>query len=172
MPSTDPRPRTSGEHGSARKTRAKTLLLTALAVFATALIGNLANDTGSTWYRELAKPSWQPPGPAFALVWTPLYILIAYAGARAIDRARPHARRGVILALAVNLVLNAGWSVVFFAFESPEAALAEILLLNLANALLVHRAWSADRTAGILLLPYAAWVVFATALNGAIVRLN
>jgi benzodiazapine receptor len=172
MPSADLRSGAAGEHRSTRKTRAKTLLLTAVAVLATAVVGNLANDTDSAWYRELAKPSWQPPGPTFALVWTPLYVLIAYAGARAIDRARPDARRGVILALAVNLVLNAGWSVVFFVFKSPEAALVEILLLNLANALLVHRAWRADRTAGILLLPYSAWVVFATALTGAIAWSN
>lgn len=172
MPPADVRSPAAGKGRGARRTSARTLLLTAAAVLAAAVVGNLANDTDSAWYRELAKPSWQPPGPTFALVWTPLYVLIAYASARAVDRARPEERHGVIAALALNLVLNAGWSVAFFTFRSPEAALVEILLLDLANALLVYRVWRADRTAGMLLLPYAAWVAFATALTGAVARLD
>jgi translocator protein len=57
------------------------------AVAATAVIGGVAADPGSAWYRSLRKPRWQPPPRAYALVWTPLYVTIAYAGVRALTRA-------------------------------------------------------------------------------------
>ena len=56
--------------------------------------------------------------------------------------------------------------------RQPRAALAEIACLNIANVLLIRQTWRADRTAAVLLLPYAGWTVFATALNAEVVRLN
>ncbi|MBW8487535.1 TspO/MBR family protein [Actinomadura parmotrematis] len=151
----------------------RTLWKTSLAVTGAAALGSVSAGPGSTWYERLDKPSWQPPPAAFPLVWTPLYGLIAYAGARALDRAGDGAERGrVRRALAADLVLNAAWTPLFFAARKPRAALAEIAVLNAANAVLVRRAWRADRAAGALLLPYAGWTAFATALNAAIVRRN
>jgi benzodiazapine receptor len=72
----------------------------------------------------------------------------------------------------VNLVLNAGWTAMFFRARNPTAALGEIAALNLSNGLLLRRAAAADRLAVAALAPYVAWTVFATCLNGAIVRLN
>ncbi|GAB2853660.1 tryptophan-rich sensory protein [Actinocorallia aurea] len=150
----------------------KTLVKTSLAVAATAVAGSLATRPDEGWYQELEKPSWQPPPAAFGLVWTPLYAAIAYAGARAIDRAPSEARPALVRAFGVNLALNAAWTPAFFVLRSPEAALAEILLLNASNAVLIRRALRADRTAGLLLLPYAAWTGFATALTAAIAVRN
>jgi translocator protein len=65
----------------------RTTIAAVSAVAATAVIGGVAADPGSAWYRSLRKPRWQPPPPAYALVWTPLYVTIAYAGARALTRA-------------------------------------------------------------------------------------
>ena len=71
----------------------KTTIVTVGAVAATAAIGGVAADPGSAWYRSLRKPRWQPPPPAYALVWTPLYVTIAYAAARALTRAQSRDRR-------------------------------------------------------------------------------
>lgn len=146
----------------------RTLAKTAAAVTAVAVAGGIAADADSRWYAGLAKPSWQPSPRTFPLVWTPLYALIAYAGARALDRAGP----GFGRAYAVNLALNGLWTPLFFAARKPKMALAEIVLLDLSTAALVRRAWRADRRAGALLLPYAAWTAFATALNAELVRRN
>jgi tryptophan-rich sensory protein len=150
----------------------KTTITTIGAVAATAAIGGVAADPGSAWYRSLRKPRWQPPPPAYALVWTPLYVTIAYAGARTLTRAQGHARSQLAGSLLLNLALNAAWTPLFFRARRPRAALAEIACLNIANVLLIRQTWQADRTAAVLLLPYAGWTVFATALNAEIVRLN
>ncbi|MDF5753047.1 TspO/MBR family protein [Spongiactinospora sp. TRM90649] len=155
-----------------KRTTKKTFLLTALATGAAALAGSLGTTPRTAWYQGLRKPSWQPPSRAFPLVWTPLYGLIAYGGARALDGARDAERAGLARALAANLVLNAAWPALFFRARSPRLALAEITLLNASNAALVRRAARSDRTAGALLLPYAAWTAFATALNASIARRN
>ncbi|GAA2214369.1 tryptophan-rich sensory protein [Nonomuraea monospora] len=150
----------------------KTLLATALATGAAALAGSLATAPGTAWYKRLRKPSWQPPSQAFPLVWTPLYGLIAYGGARALDQEPGAERDAMARALAGNLVLNAAWPALFFRAKAPRLALAELLLLNASNVVLIRRALRADRTAGLLLLPYAAWTAFATALNASIARRN
>ncbi|GAB3148975.1 tryptophan-rich sensory protein [Microbispora hainanensis] len=148
------------------------LLGTALAVTAAATVGGLSTDARSGWYARLRKPSWQPPPQAFGLVWTPLYASIAYASARALSRAADGSRPALRRALAANLALNTAWSPLFFRARKPRLALAEILALNASNALLTRRLLREDRTAGLLLLPYAGWTVFATALNAAIARRN
>ncbi|MFB4320483.1 tryptophan-rich sensory protein [Actinomadura sp. 21ATH] len=155
--------------GQASAMRA-TLLRTGLAVTATAVVGALAVDTDSDWYRGLRKPSWQPPPASFGLVWTPLYALVAYAGARALTRCDDDQRAAMRRALAGDLVLNAAWPVLFFRGHSPRLALADILALNTANALVIRRALAADRRAALLLAPYAGWTVFATALTASIAR--
>lgn len=155
-----------------RRTSTKTLLGTALAVTAAATVGGLSTDARSGWYARLRKPSWQPPPQAFGLVWTPLYASIAYASARALSRVDDGSRPALRRALAANLALNAAWSPLFFRARNPRLALAEILALNASNALLTRRILREDRAAGLLLLPYAGWTVFATALNAAIARRN
>lgn len=140
------------------------------AVLAAAVVGSAGADPGSRWYRRLRKPSWQPPPMAFPLVWTPLYVAIAVAGTRALGRAPDRGR--LARTLFLDLALNGAWSPLFFRAHRPRLALADIACLDAANAMLVRRAWQADPAAGALLLPYAAWTAFATALNAEIVRLN
>ncbi|MGC4893683.1 TspO/MBR family protein [Micromonospora sp. DT31] len=154
--------------------RVPTLLKTATAVAVTAAAGAAVTSTGtsSRWYRRLRKPAWQPPSAAFPLVWTPLYALIAVAGARALDRTDGAERAALARGYALNLALNAGWTAMFFGARRPTAALAEITALNASNLVLLGRAARADRLAGAALAPYAAWTLFATVLNGAIVGLN
>ena len=149
-----------------------TLARTALAVAATAAVGSIATTPASDWYRSLDKPPWQPPPAAFPLVWTPLYGLLAVAGARALDHLPDAQRSGFLRAYAANLVLNAGWTAVFFRARRPRAALVEIAALNVSNLDLLRRSLRSDRLAAAALTPYVGWTAFATALNAAIVRRN
>lgn len=149
-----------------------TLAKTAAGVTAAATAGSLATTPKSDWYQSLDKPRWQPPPTAFPAVWTPLYALIAVAGARAIDRLHGTDRRQFRRAYAANLALNAAWTAIFFRARQPKLALLEILALDAANVALLRRAWHADRAAALALLPYVAWTGFATVLNAAIVSRN
>jgi tryptophan-rich sensory protein len=156
--------------------RAGTLARTAAAVVGTAVAGGLATDPGSAWYRALRKPSWQPPPPAYGLVWTPLYADLAVTSARALDvlaaAGRDGERTAYRTALAANLVLNAGWNLAFFRARQPWAAAVECALLTASSADLVRRTAAADRRAGLALAPYPVWCAFATALTIAIGRRN
>ena len=108
----------------------KTTIATVGAVAATAAIGGVAAHPGSAWYRGLRKPRWQPPPPAYALVWTPLYVTIAHAAARAITRAQSRDRRRHADGLILDLAPNAAWTPLFFRARRPRAALAEIACLT------------------------------------------
>jgi len=149
------------------------LARTSAAVTATAVIGVLGTDVTSRWYRHLDKPSWQPPGAAFGPAWTTLYALMSVASARTLARLEePRERRAFATAFGTNLVLNAGWNWLFFTARRPRWALAEILFLEVSTLDLTRRAAKADAPAARMLVPYAGWVAFATALNAAIARRN
>ncbi len=124
-----------------------------------------------TWYQALEKPAFNPPDWIFAPVWSALYLMIAVAGWRAWRRGGGEARRALAV-YAVQLALNLSWSFVFFGARLIGPALlviAALLAAIVANAALF---WRVDRWAGALLVPYAAWVSFATLLNAALWRLN
>ena len=139
---------------------------------AAAGVGSVGTDPESEWYRSIEKPPWQPPAVAFPLVWTPLYAAIAYGTGRMVDEAAREDRSRLLALTAANLVANAGWNWAFFRGRSPAGGLAVIMALNVLNAALVRRAASVDGRAAAALLPYAAWVGFATALNASIWRRN
>ncbi|MGJ3230819.1 MAG: TspO/MBR family protein [Oceanicaulis sp.] len=132
----------------------------------------LASITGAVfrpgaWYKNLEKPSWTPPDWLFPLAWGLLYVLMAYAAWRVWDVA------GLGLAVAVwgvQLVLNAGWSAVFFGLKSPEGALGELILLWFAVTATIALFARIDPLAAWLLVPYIIWVSFAGVLNADIVR--
>ncbi len=122
-----------------------------------------------SWYAGLAKPSFNPPNWIFAPVWTALYVLMAIA-AWLVWR-RGNARVPLTL-FALQLVLNSAWSLLFFGLHRVDLALIDIVLLAaaiVATALAFRRR---SAIAALLLVPYLAWVSFATVLNFAIWRLN
>jgi benzodiazapine receptor len=124
----------------------------------------------------VGQASWQPPGPAFGIAWTILYVLLAASGARALNRSEqspdPAERRRYLRSYAVNLVLNAGWTWSFFRAKRPPLAVAEVVLLLASTLELTRRTYRLDQAAGIALLPYAGWTSFATALSAEIARRN
>ncbi|MFK0045926.1 TspO/MBR family protein [Streptomyces sp. NPDC090741] len=140
------------------------------AAAAAAAAGSVAVDPDSSWYRQLRKPAWQPPGWAFGAVWTPLYAGIAWAVGRDWNAAPPDRRAALAGSVAANPALNAGWNGLFFKARNPAAGLAGTLALELSNAELLRRAARTDGAAGAALVPYAAWCGFATALNASLVR--
>jgi translocator protein len=150
---------------------------TALAVAAAAGAGGIASPNRvPAWYFRLRKPPYQPPGAAFPLVWTALYADIAATSAVAIDRLRTaghhdQARR-FAAALGVNLLLNAGWSWLFFRYHRLGAATLGAAALTASSADLARRATQADRRAGAALAPYPLWCAFATVLAAHIWGLN
>lgn len=152
-----------------------TLLKTGAAVAATAAVGTALTDPENSWYRKLDKPAWQPPKLAFPLAWTALYVDIAVVSALVIADAEEKKRGSAVpdwAALGTNLVLNAGWSGLFFRARRPWVAAAGAAALAVSSADLVRRAGKSSPQRGVLLSPYAAWTSFATALSTAIAWRN
>ncbi len=154
----------------ARGSKKPILIATLLAIIVGGL-GGAATDIGP-WYYGLVKPSWQPPDWLFGPVWTTIYVLTAIAGVRAWRRGNLIERRFFAGALALNLVLNVLWSVIFFTLKRPDLALLEVVPLGLSIALLMLLVRRCSPLSSVLLLPYLLWVGFAAYLNWTIVRLN
>lgn len=144
----------------------------ALAVIAIAAIGGLATDTTSSWYQQLDRPSFQPPGAVFGPVWTVLYIALGLATWLAWRGVTGHRRQLVLTLFAANYLLNVLWTVIFFQWHAPTVAGVEILALLGTILALIALLWPRERAAAWLLVPYAAWVTFASALTWTIAATN
>jgi translocator protein len=158
------------------RVQAKTLATTVGAVFATATLGGLASRPAeSSWYARLKKPSFQPPRQAFPIVWPILYADIAAVSAATLDHLREHDReqaRTYAALLAANLVLNAGWTWLFFTRRQLGASAVAAAVLTASSADLTRRAIAARGPSGAVLGLYPAWCAFATVLSTRIWQLN
>ena len=124
------------------------------------------------WYAALTKPAWNPPSSVFGPVWTVLYVLMAVA-AWLVWRRTGFTGGGLALPLFLaQLVLNALWSYLFFGIHRPDLALLEIVVLWAAILWVTLLFWRKVPLAGVLMLPYLAWVGFAACLNFALWQLN
>ena len=126
------------------------------------------------WYQTLQKPPLSPPDWLFAPVWSVLYVTIGVSAWLVWRRVEVgmHRKRAALLVWGWQLAMNALWPPVFFGFRSLSLGMVAILAL-LASIMLVIRAfWPIQRVAALLLLPYLAWVSFATYLNAGFWRLN
>ncbi|MEO0574870.1 MAG: TspO/MBR family protein [Pseudomonadota bacterium] len=157
-----------------RKTGLQTtsLRVALIGSLVTALIGGTLTPIGP-WYQALDKPVFQPPDWAFGPAWTIIFIMAAFAAHTAWERATSAATRGWVVALFVaNALLNMGWSFLFFFSQRPDLALLESCVLWLSIVAIVVFTARFARLSALLMLPYLAWVSFATVLNRAIVTLN
>lgn len=147
---------------------------TLLFVLGTLIVGSSATiftePSIPTWYAALQKPVIAPPNWVFAPVWTTLYILMGVAAARVWKITG--LKSVEISAYLVQLFLNFCWSAIFFGLHQIGAALAEIIVLDAAILATLILFWRRDRIAGLLLLPYLAWTLFATVLTFAFWQLN
>lgn len=123
-----------------------------------------------TWYAGLVRPAIAPPNWVFAPVWTTLYVVMAYAAWRVWKITGLKSLE--MMAWGIQLVFNFAWSAIFFALHQMGAALGEIILLDLAILYTLALFWRRDRVAGLLMLPYLGWTVFATVLTDAFLQLN
>lgn len=144
----------------------------AVAVLATALIGGMAAAGSGEVYADLALPAWAPPSWLFGPTWTALYVLIAVSG-WSVWRAAGLGGAGAFLTVYVaQLALNAAWTPLFFGLGWYGWALVDIVLLDIAVAVAIALAWRHSKVAALLLVPYLAWALFASALTLAIRLLN
>lgn len=142
-------------------------------VFLGFLSGRLANSGyGNRWFDALEKPALMPPGWAFGVAWTILYVMMALALAIVLHARGAQGRGGAIALFLVQLLLNLCWSPLFFRAHQVGSALALILIIFVLVAATTALFWRIRRLAGVLLLPYLAWLAFASFLNYEIGRLN
>lgn len=148
------------------------LIISLLVTFAASAVGAIASVEAGSFYGQMVQPTWAPPARVFAPVWTALFALMA-AAAWLVWRSGDF--RSVRFALALYLLqlcLNAFWSWLFFAWHQGALALAEVIVLWVFIATTLIAFWRVRPLAGLLLVPYLAWVSFATALNYALWQLN
>lgn len=132
--------------------------------FVAAAVGSLATLNAQGFYQQLSRPDWAPPAWIFGPVWSVLYLLMGIA-AWLVWRRGGFEKSGLALELfVVQLVANALWSWLFFAWRMGAWASVEILILWMLILGTMISFWRVRVWAGLLLLPYLAWVTFATAL--------
>ncbi|HEL4109985.1 TPA: tryptophan-rich sensory protein [Stenotrophomonas maltophilia] len=155
-----------------RRSQVVGLLGWGLVTFAAAAVGARASTSAAGFYTTLALPAWAPPASVFGPVWSLLYATMAIAAWLAWrERGWRDAQPALALYL-VQLAVNALWSWLFFGWKLGALAFADILvLITLVGATIVAFA-RIHRGAAVMLLPYLAWISFASALNFAVWRAN
>ena len=135
-------------------------------------IGTLASIHAAVFYQGLDRPSWAPPASVFGPVWTLLYVAMAVA-AWIVWKERGWAgARGPLALFCSQLLFNAMWSWLFFAWRQGALALADIVVMSLLILATSIAFFRVRRIAGLLMLPYLAWVTFAAFLNYSVWQRN
>ncbi len=149
------------------------LVLVPLVMLLGFVSGKLAQSgPDNPWFADLVKPGIYPPPATFGIVWSLLYLMMGIAAAM-VGAARGAPGRGIALAMfAVQLVLNLAWTPLFFGAHQMTWALYLLFALDIAVAVTVYLFWQVRTRAALLLLPYLAWVCFATLLNWQFLQLN
>lgn len=140
--------------------------------FIAATVGGVASLQSESFYAALARPAWAPPSWVFGPVWTALYTLMAIAAWLVWQARHRRFARAALALFLLQLALNALWTWLFFRWHQGALAFLDILLLGALLAATLILFWRVRPLAGVLLLPYLAWVSFAAVLNYAIWQLN
>ena len=150
------------------------LIISVLICEATGIVSALiANTSMNSWFNTLNKPSWNPPAFLFGPVWTILYLLMGISLWLIWKSAAPEPEKNSAIRLfSLQLFLNFWWSIIFFKFHSAVFALVEITLMLIMILLTIINFSKLLKPAAWLLVPYIAWVSFATILNYTIWVLN
>ena len=135
-------------------------------VFLALIVGGLAssNTADDIWYQELVKSPLNPPGYVFGIVWPILYLLMSISAFRTFNETKN--------LFLIQLLFNAIWSWLFFAFQMPLIALLNIWLLIYLNIKLNLKMFYQDKLSALLFIPYVLWLLFASYLNLFIVLNN
>ena len=156
------------------KTYSRILLCVVICLAVGYLSSITTQSSIKTWYPTIEKPIFNPPNWVFAPVWTLLFVLMGIAAGRVwnqLETNKELVKKGLLF-FAVQLALNALWSYLFFGLQNIFLALIEIILLWLVifETYLIFK--QIDKKASYLLLPYLAWIGFATILTASIFWLN
>lgn len=133
------------------------------------IVGYLANKNARLQYNKLETPSFAPPGKVFPIIWPTLYTMMGYADYRI--TAKEHNEEAKQW-YAVQLTLNYVWSFLFFKFNLRGVALIEMVFFLMTILMTAYSFYELDTIAGLLFIPYIAWVTFALTLNFETWRLN
>ena len=138
-----------------------------LLSYAAGCVGFLFVDgVSSAWYDALAKPSFTPPYSVFIVVWFVLYTFMGLAlGIVLLKQPKTRAIEGWVACFLVQLACNAAWPIFFFGLHALFTAFADAVLLSILLLVVFFGAWEIDKRAGVLLLPYLLWILFADVLN-------
>lgn len=140
--------------------------------FLVAAVGAAASVRADAFYAELIRPEWAPPASVFGPVWTLLYALMAIAAWLVWINREARSARVALAFFVLQLILNALWSWLFFAWQHGALSFLDIVLLWLSIAATLVLFWRIKPLAGWLMVPYLAWVAFASLLNYRIWQLN
>ena len=127
---------------------------------------------GNSWFDALQKPFFMPPGWAFGVVWPILYALLGISLAMILAEPPSDRRRNALLLFFGQMVLNFAWSPIFFAGHDIKLAKVVIFLMAAIAAAAAGQFTRIRASAGLLMVPYIAWLVFAGTLNATIEKLN
>lgn len=140
--------------------------------FLTAGVGAAASINAGTFYAELSRPAWAPPAWLFGPVWTLLYAMMGVAAWLVWLRAGFSGGKTALTLFVIQLIANALWSWLFFTWRQGLLSFVEILVLWGLIFATIAAFRKIRPAAAALLVPYLAWVSFATALTLAIWRMN
>ena len=143
-----------------------------LVSFVASAVGAVASIQAQSFYGELAQPSWAPPGSVFGPVWTTLFALMGIAAWLVWREGGFQKNKTALMLFLVQLVVNALWSWLFFAWHLGAYALIDLIVLWLLIVATLVTFWRVKPLAGVLLVPYLLWVSFAGFLNYAVWQLN
>ncbi|MFF3214370.1 TspO/MBR family protein [Streptomyces sp. NPDC002886] len=158
-----------GRHGAKSRWACAAFLT---ASYGVAAIGAITSADAGEVYGALARPAWAPPAWLFGPVWTVLYAAIGVAAWLVWRQPDRYRGRRALMWWSVQLVLNLAWTPLFFAARQYGLALLDIVLLLAAIVTTMLHFRRLSVPAALLLVPYALWVAFATALNASVWSLN
>lgn len=153
-------------------TLASTVGLVGFVLLVVAVASTGAMFKPGDWYQSLVKPTWTPPNAWFPIAWTVLYLMIAVSGWWVWRTTGFAASVTAFSIFALQLVLNASWSWLFFGLHRMDLALLDICLLWAAILLNIIAFYLIQPGAAYLLIPYLLWVTYAAALNLTLWRMN
>lgn len=124
------------------------------------------------WFANLIKPDFMPPGWAFGLAWTTLYTMLGIALSTILNEPDSHQKSAALTYFWIQMVLNWLWSPIFFALHDMTLASVVLLIMLVIAAMAAGKFYRIRKVAGLLMVPYLCWLIFATVLNTSYERLN
>lgn len=159
--------------GSIRKMKSRSILVIIITLL-TVLFGSWFTRGGLDWYSRLRLPAWTPSSTTISVVWTVIFTFATVSALIILQNKKElkWRRRVVLVLFALNVLLNMGWSLLFFTLHQIEWAMYDSAALGISVFLIMAVAWRISRPASVFLIPYALWVTFTTYLTYIVWILN